>query len=305
MAVVDFHMHFFSRVFFETLAAQSPLPGTPEERLQAVARKAGLELPPAEVQAHTARWVAEADRHGVQQLCAFASVPEEIPALIEARRLAGGRIVPFALVDPTTPGCAGRVRTLVREHGFGGVLLFPALHHYHLGDAACEPLLQVLHELRAICFVHCGLLIVKLRDLLSIPRTQDLTFSDPLSVVPAANRFPDVRFVIPHFGAGFFRETLLAGKQCPNVHVDSSSSNSWIATQPTPLSLSDVFRRALGVFGASRILFGTDSTTFPAGWRVDRLAEQRAALQSAGASARDVDAVLAGNALRLLTELRR
>ena len=45
MAIVDFHMHFFSRVFFETLAAQSPLPGTPEDRMhaeRAIAIAAGL-----------------------------------------------------------------------------------------------------------------------------------------------------------------------------------------------------------------------------------------------------------------------
>jgi len=123
--------------------------------------------------------------------------------------------------------------------------------------------------------------------------------------VPAANRFPHARFVIPHFGAGFFRETLMAGAQCPNVYVDSSSSNSWRATQPTPLSLADVFRRTLDVLGPARVLFGTDSNVFPAGWRAERLAEQREALSSAGASRREVDEVLGGNALRLLGELKR
>lgn len=305
MAIVDFHLHFFSRVFFETLAAQSPLPGTPAERLQSVVRKAGIELPEADVAAHTRRWLAEADRHGVEHLCAFASVPEEIDTLAEARRHAGGRLVPFALVNPTQAGCAERVRALLHEQGFGGVLLFPAMHHFHLGGPECEPLLQVLDEARAIAYVHCGLLVVKLRDLLGLPRPQDMAYANPLGVVPAANRFPHARFVIPHFGAGFFRETLMAGAQCPNVYVDSSSSNSWRATQPTPLSLADVFRRTLDVLGPARVLFGTDSNVFPAGWRAERLAEQREALSSAGASRREVDEVLGGNALRLLGELKR
>jgi predicted TIM-barrel fold metal-dependent hydrolase len=134
---------------------------------------------------------------------------------------------------------------------------------------------------------------------------QDLGFANPVGIVPVANRYPDVRFVIPHFGAGFFREALLAGAQCPNVYVDTSSSNSWTATQPAPLALADVFRRALGVFGARRILFGTDSNVFPAGWRADRLNEQRAALDAAGASAGDIEAITGGNARRLLSEVRR
>jgi|SRR5688572_26554695 len=305
MSVVDFHMHFFSRVFFETLAALSPQQGMPDERLQAAVKKAGLQLPEADVKAHTARWVAEADRSDVEQLCAFASVPEEIPVLAEARQHANGRLVPFALVNPTVPAAAERVRELVRAQGFGGVLLFPAMHHYHLAAPECAALLGVLNEARAVCYVHCGLLIVKLRDLLGIPRAQDLSFASPLGIVPAANRHPDVRFVIPHFGAGFFREALMAGAQCPNVHVDTSSSNSWMATQAAPLNLPEVFRRALSVFGAKRILFGTDSNVFPAGWRADRLAEQRAAMEAAGASPADIEAITGGNARRLLGEVRR
>ncbi len=305
MPIVDFHLHFFSRSFFEALAAQSPLPGTPAEKLAEVARKAGIELPTADVAQHTRRWLTEADRHGVEHLCAFASLPEEIPSLAEAARHAAGRLTPFALVNPTVSGVEAKVGALIREQGFGGVLLFPAMHHYHLGGAEAAKLFAVLDELRAICYVHCGLLVVKLRDRFGLPRTQDLDYASPLSIVPAANRHPNVRFVIPHFGAGFLREALMAGAQCANVFVDSSSSNSWIATQAPALSLSDVFRSALRTLGPERILFGTDSNVFPAGWRADRLQEQRAALTAAGAPAGAIEQILGGNALRLLAEVRR
>jgi len=109
-----------------------------------------------------------------------------------------------------------------------------------------------------------------------------------------------VRFVVPHFGAGFFRETLMSGAQCTNVFVDTSSSNSWIATQSPNLSLSDVFARTLHVFGHERILFGTDSNTFPAGWRKDRFEAQHAALRQLTLSAAAEEAIFAGNARRLL-----
>ncbi len=58
--------------------------------------------------------------------------------------------------------------------------------------------------------------------------------------------------------------------------------------------------RALGVFGPKRILFGTDSNTFPAGWRRDRYDEQRAALSAIGASVEIQAAIFAENARRLL-----
>lgn len=305
MDVVDFHMHFFGRVFFETLAGQSPLPGDVASRLADVSQRTGIELPDADLGAHARRWLAEADAHGVERLCAFASVPEEVPSLAQAARASNGRIVPFAVVNPCLDGVADKVRGLIAEKGFGGVLLFPAMHHYHLGDERCGELLAVLNEARAVCYVHCGILVVKLRDLLGLPRPMDLAYANPLSIVPAANRHRHVNFVIPHFGAGFLRETLMAGAQCANVYVDTSSSNGWRATQAEPISLAQVFERALGIFGAERILFGTDSNVFPAGWRVDRLTEQRAALAEAGADEADITAVLGGNARRLLDGVRR
>lgn len=300
MALVDAHTHFFARPFFQALAELSPRPGGSAALLEDLVHSTGVELPPADVGRHLARWTAELDRHGVDHAVAFASAPPEIPAVAEAARLAGGRLSTMAIVDPTAPGAAERVAGLLDQQGFSGVLTFPAMHGFHPCDEAVRPVLAVLEDRRAVCYVHCGLLVVKLRDALGLPRRYDLRYADPLGLVPAALAFPNVRFVIPHFGAGFLRETLLAGAQCPNVHVDTSSSHAWIATQPAHLCLYDVFERALGVFGPRRILFGTDSGTFPAGWRHDRYAEQQAVLERLGAPAEDVERIFAGNALELL-----
>jgi hypothetical protein len=300
VSVIDFHMHLFSRSYFEALASQSPRPGSVDEKLAALAQRTGLQLPPADIAQHTERWLSDMDRHDVEHLCAFASAPEEAAALAAAARHARGRITPFALVNPKAPGCAERVEDLLGTQGFAGVLLFPALHHYSLSSEACAPLLDVLERRGAIAYVHCGLLVVKIRDLLGFPRTADLRFANPLELVPAANSHPRTRFVIPHFGAGFLRETLLVGAQCPNVHVDSSSSNSWIGAHAPQLTLAEVFAAALRVFGHERVLFGTDSNTFPAGWRADRLAEQRSALDALGVGDAAREAIFRGNALRLL-----
>ena len=297
MPIIDFHAHFFSRPFFETLASRSPLPGDVAGRLQGVADRTGIEIPGAEVAAHVARWIAELDRAGVDHMVTFASVPEEAPAVAEALRLAPARLSGCVQLDPCAPGARETLERHLGEGGFRGVLLFPAMHHFRLGDEKHRALLELLDEREAIVYVHCGLLVVKLRDLLGLPRPYDLSYANPLHLIPAANRAPRARFVIPHFGAGFFRETLMAGTQCENIHVDTSSSNAWTKTQPGRLTLRDVFARALDVFGAKRILFGTDSGTFPAGWRLDRLEEQRGILEDLGA---DRDAILGGNARRLL-----
>ena len=300
MAIIDFHSHFFSSVFFDTLAAQSPLPGDPARRLAAVVEKTGLQLPSKDVAEHLARWIAELDRHGVAHMATFASVPEEAASVGEAAAASNGRLSAFALVNPRVEGTAARVNAWLEAKRFKGVLVFPAMHHYSIGGPEAKPLLDVLDLHGATIFVHCGMLVVKLRDLLGLPRPQDLAFANPLSIVPAANAHPRVRFVIPHFGAGFFRETLMAGAQCGNVFVDTSSSNSWMAAQARKLDLAEVFERSLEVFGASRIVFGTDSNTFPAGWRRDRYEVQHAALAACGAAAADQELIFAENARRML-----
>lgn len=299
MRVIDFHSHFFSRPFFDALAAASPRPGSVEEKLAAVSETTGIELPSADLATHLARWVADLDAKGVEHLVTFASLPEEIPAVGQAAAMSAGRITPMALVNPGVEGAPGRVADLLGQ-GFRGILTFPAMHHFHPAGDDMRAVLGVLAERAAICYVHCGLLVVKLRDLLGLPRPYDLSYSNPLGVIPAANAFPDVTFVIPHFGAGFFRETLMVGAQCPNVVVDTSSTNSWIATQPAPLTLRDVFARTLAVFGPERILFGTDSNVFPAGWRAERLDEQRGILDGLEVAGADQELIFAGNAERLL-----
>src|SRR5438477_278262 len=97
---------------------------------------------------------------------------------------------------------------------------------------------------------------------LGLPNVLDLRFGDPLALAATAVRFPNVPAIVPHFGAGFFREALMAAEACPNVHLDTSSSNSWVKFVPG-LTLTEVFRRALAVAGPNRLIFGTDSSYFP------------------------------------------
>ena len=298
--LTDFHAHFFARPFFDALAQQSPQPGTTAEKLDRAAERAGIELPPQGLDAHLARWMTDLDAKGVDRVAMFASVPEEIPAVAEAASRSGGRLSAIAVCNPAAPGAVERLRPLLAERGFRGVLLFPAMHHYHLGADEVRPVLDLLEEHAAVVYVHCGLLVVKLRDLMGLPRPYDLRDADPLEVVPAANHHPDLTFCIPHFGAGFFRETLIAGAQCPNVVVDTSSSNSWTRTQPSAPSLVEVLARTLDVFGPERVLFGTDSNVFPHGWRIERYEAWRAITEELGLSSEERNRIFSANANALL-----
>jgi predicted TIM-barrel fold metal-dependent hydrolase len=148
-----------------------------------------------------------------------------------------------------------------------------------------------------VVFAHCGVLTVGVRKKLGLASLFDLRLGDPLALARTALAHPDVPVIIPHFGAGFFREALMAADQCPTIHFDSSSSNGWIKYHHG-LTLESVFRQALAVAGASRVLFGSDSSFFPRGWQRPIYEEQDRILQAIAPGA-DRERVLAGNFARL------
>ena len=151
---------------------------------------------------------------------------------------------------------------------------------------------------KSLVFVHCGVLTVGVRKKLGLPSRFDMRFSNPLDLHAVALRYPQLNFVVPHFGAGYFREALMLADLCPNVYLDTSSSNSWMRYEG--LDLSNVFRRALDTVGAGRLLFGTDSSFFPRGWNYEIFEQQTRALRELGVSAADARLILGENLQRLV-----
>ena len=155
-----------------------------------------------------------------------------------------------------------------------------------------------MFEVAAACsgviFAHCGYLSIEARAKLGLPHVLDLRFGDPLALAATAVRFPKVPVIVPHFGAGFFREALMAAEAVPNLHLDTSSSNSWVKFVPG-LTLTEVFRRALAVAGPNRLIFGTDSSYFPRGWRRVIHGAQRTILDEIGVERDIVAKIFGGN----------
>jgi predicted TIM-barrel fold metal-dependent hydrolase len=111
-----------------------------------------------------------------------------------------------------------------------------------------------------------------------------------------------VPVIIPHFGAGFLREALMAAEQCPTIHLDTSSSNGWTKFYPG-LSLDDVFWQALSVTGPDRLLFGTDSSFFPRGWQRPVFEAQQRTAEKLGIGASDRQKIFGQNFDRLFPTL--
>lgn len=299
MPVIDSHTHFFSHDFFATLVAQQNPPGDPQEAFATIRERTGIEVPGPDHGAHAKRWLAAMDAAGIDAMVTFASLPQEADAVKAAMKVGQGRLVGYCLVNPLAENAPQFVESL-KGRGFKGILLFPVMHRYAANDPRIHPTIEAAQGMNII--VHFGMLQVKLRDVLGLPRPFDLTYGNPLSLQVTANAFPKTRFIIPHFGCGFFRETLMIGSQCENVYVDTSSSNGWMATQETAIDLAGVFARTKNIFGAARILYGTDSSVFPRGYRKDVKDTQIDAMRQASYSDNDIDQVMGGNATALLND---
>jgi predicted TIM-barrel fold metal-dependent hydrolase len=297
--VCDAHIHFFSHSFYCSIAAQkNDLSLSSGDPAQAIARVLNWEAPPPEPQDLAKIWVRELDRYGVSRAALIASLPGDEASVAAAVAAFPDRIHGYFMVNPLAAGALERVECALAS-GLQGICFFPAMHRYSMNDPHVEPILQAASTRAGIAiFVHCGVLTVGIRSKLGLGSPFDMRYSNPIDLHPMALLHPKMNFVVPHFGAGYLREALMLCDMCPNVHLDTSSSNSWMRYQD--LDLKRVFSRALEVAGAKRLLFGTDSSFFPRGWQEPVFSSQARALAELGLSKPDAQAILGGNLDRLL-----
>lgn len=278
--ISDAHCHFFSSRFLEILTKdRRDLPAG--DRAAGVAALLGWD-PPGAAAALADRWVGELDRHDVARAVLIASVPGDEESVATAAARHPSRLIGFFMLNPSGADAAERVSRALGDWKFRAVCLFPAMHRYRLDDERVTATFEAADARGAAVFVHCGVLSVGVRKKLGLPSPFDFRLGDPLALAAVAARFPRVPVIIPHFGAGLFREALMTADQCPNVYLDTSSSNAWIRYHPG-LTLEAVFRQALEVAGPDRLLFGTDSSFFPRGWQHQIFETQRNALDAIGA----------------------
>jgi uncharacterized protein len=298
IAVNDAHVHLFSHRFFEVLRGQRP---ASEQSTEAMVQSLGWETPPEDAGDLASRWVSELDRNGVTRCALIASIPGDEPSAVAAINAYPDRFWGYFLFDPTKPE-AGERAAKAFDSGLRGLCLFPAMQGFSVQDEGLTPVYQAAAERPGtLVFVHCGVLSVGVRKKLGLASKFDMSRADPLDLHRVALEHPQLNFVVPHFGAGFFREALMLADLCPNVYLDTSSSNTWTKYLTPPPSLEDVFQRALDVLGPDRLLFGSDSSFFPRGWNRAVFESQAKALERLGITAEAAGKILGGNLARLLS----
>ena len=186
-----------------------------------------------------------------------------------------------------------RLERALADGGLAGYkLLGPAIGK-SLGDRTFDPLWECAQAREVPVLVHFGIMG-------GAGGIADHINMSPLTIHDVAKRFPRLPIIIPHFGCGYLFETLNLCWACPNVSIDTSGSNQWMRWMPYEVTLESLFRKYRETIGATRILFGTDSSWFPRGFTSAYLDAQVRAMMDVGYTEDELDAVLYRNAAALL-----
>ena len=306
--VIDFHSHFpTERPWFGDMGKwQQDYVRRVGERRAAIARehakaynrdwRLAWDFPPPE-QAHPGdeaqadRWAAEVARYGLRAVGFVTGGGNDHLAEIVARH--PDKFVGFAHHNPFTEGAAAKLERAVKELGLRGYkLLAPALDR-PIEDEAAFPVWERCAELQIPVLIHFGIL----GSGGGIAWHENI---NPLKLHNVAKLFPDVTFVVPHFGCAWVRETLQLCWACANVHIDTSGSNQWIRWVPGELTVKELFRKFVETVGAQRIIFGSDSSWFPRGFAIRYLQDQIRDCRNLGLTHEQLQAIFGGNAARLL-----
>jgi len=296
LPLADAHVHFFSYRFFASLAQQKNV------AVDQLGPLLQWHIPPEDPAHLASAWLREFDQHGVEKSVLIASVPGDGESVVAAVGQHPGRFYGYMLVNPLAPDAVAQTEAALATGHIHALCFFPAMHRYSIQDDRVAALLDlVAARPPTAAFVHCGVLSMGVRKALGLPSPFDMKFSNPIDLHAVALRYSQVRFVVPHFGAGYFREALMLCDLCPNVYLDTSSSNSWMRYEDSHLDLRIVFRRALEVAGPARLLFGTDSSFFPRGWNAAVFETQSKALYEIGVTEETARLILHDNLVRLFS----
>ena len=187
--------------------------------------------------------------------------------VIDEAERSGGRLFPFARLDPSDDPLSELERALGR--GARGIKLHPRAEQFTLDHPALEPVFALAGERRLPVMVHAG------RGIPALGR----------NAVEACTRHPDMRLILAHAGISDLAWIWRVSGDHPNLFFDTS----WWAP-------SDV-QALFALVAPGQILMASDAPYGSPTWATVMAA--RNALQ-AGLDAEQTRAVLGGQALRLV-----
>ncbi len=270
--IIDAHCHFFTQNIAKSM-------GMDLEKFPAIKAFSSHSI-----EDHTKAWIDAMDKNGVEKtiFIATASLNPDFISFVNS----SDRFVGLCKINPTL---ADATDTLKKElaAGMKGVKLYATNDGFDVGSKDAYPFYHYCQENNVPIVIHFGV---------TIGQKSDLMMGNPLLLSRVLKEFPKLKFIIAHFGAGFFREVLMLKYKSDNLYVDTSGTNNWLVNQDNFLTLQDVFKKTIEVFGAQRIIFGTDTRIFPDGYRSHILQQQQDILANLNLSDQDKDSIMSANA---------
>ncbi len=298
--VIDIHVHF---PIENTLNVQPPPAARHElltnytksrsERMRAewsTDPSEGVAKTPEEVETYLERWVQEVDSYKLRNVNFVSAGGNDQSASLVKKY--PNKFTGFAH-HKLEPGGHIELKRAVNELGLKGYKLIGPHTQYPFEHPDLRPIWEFCAEKQLPVLIHFGWL-GRGGGIVDHPRI------NPLSLFETARDFPEIPFIIPHFGVNHWADVLALCWSLPNIHIDTSGSNQWMKWMPYPLTLEDLFRKAYDNLGPERILFGTDSSYFPRGFSVRYLQDQLRACYSLNMKDEDIRNIFGNNAARLL-----
>ncbi len=218
--------------------------------------------------------------------------PSADEALAESRTLAtasGGRLRPVVTVDPTRGEATVHDALALWEHDplIAGIKLFPGYLPFYPHDPRLDPIYEFAHRHDLPVLIHQG-------D--TLDRKGLVKFARPIEVDEVAVRYPDVKFVLCHFGNPWVEEAAELVYKDENVYADTSGLLAHPSAPYFREMVAECRRRLhraiVTVGSAERVLYGSD-------WPLEELAVAVGLVTSLELPPEDRERILGTNAMRL------
>ncbi len=288
--VYDAHCHFFTYQGMERRAKAFGVE-TPEEMAKVYEERIGRKfvLPPKKHEDFVEMWVREMDAKGLDKALMLPDW-NDYSFVETATKMYPDRFVPFVMVNPTEENAMEFVREAYSKLDIRGMKLYPPLHYYHAYEDFMTPFYEFAQDHEMLITYHMGI---------SVGASADLRYMNPSDISPVARDYPKINFAFAHFATGYLRELLFLMYHVKNVYAETSSSNRWMEFLPYDITLHDVFQKVINASSVDNIIFGTDSTMFPRGWRKPIFQWQLAVVNEIGLNKEAIDKIFYKNLERI------
>ena len=239
------------------------------------------------------RWYRECEAYELERVVFVTGGGND--ALSRVVNLHPDRFSGFAHHYIGEPDAASALERAVTEQGLRGYKILAPVVEKPLSSPDYAGVFEVCHRYRLPVLTHFG--ILGGGGACGVASGPNLS---PLALAEVAQRYPNARFIVPHFGCGFPNELLSLCWASPNVSVDTSGNNLWTRWTMERYTLEQLFSRFYETIGPGRILFGSDSDWFPRGFAARYLMDQLRAVRSLNLPEADIRRIFRENALELL-----